>query len=96
MRWIPGRRVVAHVKVRKTRECENAKCEIHENAKPVRLCVCTKCKLWNCNMREMCEVHEKREMLETRDANYVKMRTRMRYASVRNANCVGSQNAHNM
>jgi len=31
MRWIPGRRVVAHVEVRKTRECEIRK--MRENAK---------------------------------------------------------------
>jgi len=43
MRWILGRCVVAHVKVQKMQECENAKCKIRKNAKPTRLCVCTKC-----------------------------------------------------
>jgi hypothetical protein len=40
-----------------------------ENAKPTRLCMCTKCELWNHEMRTICEVYEsarylKREMHE--------------------------------
>jgi hypothetical protein len=77
MRWIPGRCAVAHVKARKTRECENAKCEICENAKPARLYVCAKCELWNCEMCEMCEVHEKHKMLITqKHENVQDMRVR--------------------
>jgi hypothetical protein len=34
MRWIPGRRTVAHVEAQKTRECEIRK--MRENAKPTR------------------------------------------------------------
>jgi hypothetical protein len=47
MRWIPGRRAVAHVEARKTRECEiremreNAKCTGYANAQ-IANCVGTR------------------------------------------------------